>query len=333
MANSRIDVAESYRYCEQLARRSGSNFVVAFRSLPKPMFQEMCALYAFMRRTDDLGDDPGQKEEVRREHLVRWRENLRAALCGQYVPDRVLPALSDVARRRNIPSEYLETVIDGVTSDLDHQGFETFPELERYCYQVAGVVGLCCLRIWGYDGGEPREPALACGTAFQLTNILRDLPEDLRAGRVYLPREDFDRFHCTPEDLAQMANDQRSRDLIKFEVARAWEYYDRALPLRHSLHQTGRRLFLTFLDLYRSLLTEIERSEYDVFSRRISVSSWKKASITLRAIFGLEPLGGSLPKLQPLSADKIPIQDVPPAESNSARSSIPIAAERRAAQM
>ncbi|SFI44037.1 phytoene/squalene synthase family protein [Planctomicrobium piriforme] len=284
----RSDLEKSYASCEQIARQSGSSFFLAFRTLPRGMYREMCVLYAFMRRTDDLGDDARVPPEMRADLLHNWQSELTAALNGEYVPSRILPALADVALRREIPSEYLQEAVRGVQSDLQPHTVETFADLEHYCYQVAGVVGLCCLRIWGYRGDEPREPALACGTAFQLTNILRDLREDAQNGRVYLPREDLERFGYSKEDLLAGRYNTPFRELMQFQVERAWTYYDAALPLRHHLSPEGRRIFVNLFDLYRSLLERIERADYDVLSHRIRLSYWKKAEIVLRCLLRLD---------------------------------------------
>jgi phytoene synthase len=252
------------------------------------MFREMCALDAFMRQTDDLCDDPRLDPEIRRQQLAEWREELAAALDGQYSASRLLPALADVALRREIPSEYLYEVIAGVAGDLAPRTFASFPELEHYCYQVAGVVGLCCLHIWGYRAEEPRDEALACGTAFQLTNILRDLGEDARAGRVYLPQDELAAVGYSSEDLAAGVRNDAFTRLLQQQLERAWTYYDRALPLRHRLHADGRRVFSAFFDLYSTLLEQIEKSPGEVLTRPVRLSRWKKGSVLLRCLLRLD---------------------------------------------
>jgi phytoene synthase len=280
----RHDLEASYLHCEQIARQSGSSFFLAFRALPRDMFREMCVLYAFMRHTDDLADDESLAIGGRLELLQAWQRDLTAALNGEYVPGRVLPALADVALRKNIPAEYLLEAVHGVRSDLQPVEFESFPQLEHYCYQVAGVVGLCCLRIWGFEGPEPREPAIACGTAFQLTNILRDLAEDAGRGRIYLPGEDLRQFGYSASDLHARVFNPQFRALMEFETARAWNFYDAALPLRHQLSPSGQRIFRGLFDLYSGLLEQIERANFDIFSRRIRISRWKKAAVAIRCL-------------------------------------------------
>jgi phytoene synthase len=281
------EIEKSYRYCEQVARASGSNFFLAFHTLPRTMFREMCVLYAFMRQTDDLGDEAALPVQERQANINRWREDLAAVLKGEYAAGRSLPALADVVLKRSIPHEYLFDVIRGVEGDLSPRRFLTLAELEAYCFQVAGAVGLCCLRIWGFRGNEPREAAVACGNAFQLTNILRDLQEDSATGRLYLPAEDLTRFGYSEEDLVAGKRSPAFRQLMKFEVKRAWNYYDQALPLRNVLSPPGRRILLAFMDLYSSLLSQIEQANYDIFTTRIRLSRWKKLSVGLRCLLRL----------------------------------------------
>jgi 15-cis-phytoene synthase len=275
---------ESFRYCRRLAQRTGRNFYFSFLTLPRPLLRDMCALYAFMRVTDDLGDDLSQTTDQRREALETWRSDLQYALNDAAVTHPVLPAMVDVQRRHQIPVDHLEAVITGVEMDLDPQGFETFEDLAYYCDHVAGAVGLCCIHIWGFRDPAAGERALDCGRAFQLTNILRDLAEDAAMGRIYLPREDLHRFGYTPDDLRQGCRDQRFRDLMLFEVIRAREYYRRSLALHQQLDAPGRPILSAMLQIYGGLLKEIERRDYDVFTRRINLSIAHRSWITLRCL-------------------------------------------------
>jgi len=249
----------------------------------------MCVLYAFMRKTDDLGDQEELPLAVRTEQLQQWHSDLQAVLAGQVVSDPILVAMGDVAQHQEIPSTSLLEVIRGVQGDLTPRTFQTFPELEHYCYQVAGVVGLCCLKIWGYRGTEPLPAAIACGTAFQLTNVLRDLKEDAQRGRIYLPQEELQNYGYSAEELQQGVLNSCFRDLMQFQVDRAWSYYRDAFPLQEELSVPGRRIFLAFFDLYTSLLREIEKAEFDVFSRRIGLSRWKKVRVVMSCLLKLEP--------------------------------------------
>jgi len=279
-----LSLDDSYRYCRRLARRTGRNFYFSFLTLPKPLLRDMCALYAFMRVTDDLGDDLSHSREERAAALTSWRSELAAALDGESVEHPVLPALADVVQRHEIPVDYIEAVITGVEMDLDPQGFETFDDLQFYCDHVAGAVGLCCIHIWGFHDPAAKERALDCGRAFQLTNILRDLGEDARMGRVYLPQEDLDQFGYTVEDLASGARNTHFRDLMIFEVIRARDFYTRSLALHAMLEPPGRPILAAMLKIYGGLLQEIERRDYDVFSQRVGLSLPRKSLIAAQCL-------------------------------------------------
>jgi phytoene synthase len=276
-----VTVAESYRHSGAVARRTGRNFYYSFLSLPRPLARDMCVLYAFLRKTDDLGDEISLPPEQRKQLLADWRHSLDAALEGDTGEEPVFPALVDVVRRHHVSPKWLHDVIDGVASDLSPRTFETFGDLQRYIYQVAGAVGLCCIEIWGHSGGEASARAVDCGTAFQLTNILRDLGEDAAMGRVYLPAEDLRRFEYHAEDLRLGVRDDRFRELMRFEVARAREHYARAETLTPLLSRPGRRVLQAMIRIYRGILDEIERRDFDVFSRRVSLSRFHKLRIAL----------------------------------------------------
>jgi phytoene synthase len=273
-------LAESYEYCRQIARHSATNFYYSFLVLPRPKRRAMCALYAFLRHTDDLGDS-AQPTEARAEALARWRESLERALAGKF-DGPLFPALADTVACYSIPPEYLLAVIDGVVMDLKHASYATFTDLADYCYKVASAVGLACIHIWGFSSPAALEPACRCGLAFQLTNILRDLKEDAERGRVYLPQEDLLRFDYTSDDLRENLRDGRFRALMDFEIARAEQFYREAIELERYLSADGKAVFGTMVTIYRELLAEIKRLDGDVFTRRVSLSSWRKLGIAAR---------------------------------------------------
>ena len=278
-ASRQSDLEASFQHCRRLTRQTAKNFYYSFLTLPADVRRDMYALYAYMRVCDDLGDDMTVPLEERRANLAEWRNSVTDAFDSGSSPHPVLPALADVVRRRNVPTEPLLDVIDGVEMDLSPVAFETFAQLENYCYHVAGAVGLCCIHVWGFQGEAAREHAIQCGLAFQLTNILRDLAEDADNGRVYLPREDLDRFEYSPADLAARVNDHRFQQLMTFEVERARNFYKQSQPLADSLDPVGRPVLLAMRRIYGGLLTEIERRDYDVFTRRVSLPKWKKLTI------------------------------------------------------
>jgi 15-cis-phytoene synthase len=274
----------SYRSAREITQASRSNFYYSLLALPRPLFRDMCALYAFMRVSDDLGDDAERSLVERAASLAQWRIDLDQALDGSAFRHPVLPALADVVARHGIPRECLFAVIDGVQMDLEDAGFETFAELSDYCYHVAGTVGLCCLHIWGFDSSEAPPLAIECGRAFQLTNILRDVAEDSRMGRCYLPREDLRRFGLTADDLRTTQIAPRFRDLMAFEAVRARTDFARARRLIPLCHPPGRPILDAMIRTYAALLDAIEAHDYDVFSRRIALGHWKKMAIASAAV-------------------------------------------------
>jgi phytoene synthase len=173
-----------------------------------------------------------------------------------------------------------------VESDLSPPQFETFDDLRRYCYQVAGAVGLCCIHVWGFHDERAPERAVDCGLAFQLTNILRDLGEDAQVGRIYLPRRELAQFEYAPQDLAAGVRNDCYRELMRFQVARAREFYARAGALYESVDRRGGPVLSVMFQIYGGLLEEIERRDYDVFSRRVRISTLRKLSIVVRSMLG-----------------------------------------------
>jgi len=248
----------------------------------------MCALYAFLRRTDDLADEPAPAA-LKAQALRAWRLELEAALAGQNPTWPGLLALTDTVARHAIPAKLLHEVIDGVSRDIQPTRFVTFADLADYCYHVASVVGLSCLHIWGYrsEGGKAEKLAEHCGLALQLTNILRDLGADARDGRIYLPEDDLARFGVEPDELASARRpNDRLHSLLEFEAERAYSYYGAVRQLVPLVAPVGRPVLLYIVGVYRSLLDEIVRRDYDVLSSRISLSPWRKLAIGLRAVGG-----------------------------------------------
>jgi phytoene synthase len=277
-----IPIEESYRYCRGVARSRARNFYYSFILLEPARRSAMCALYAFMRYSDDLSDEPGSTAAA----IERWRGALESALAGRFDDHPCWPAFCDTVARYRIPHEYFHQIVDGVSSDLAPRRFETFEELYRYCYQVASVVGLATIHIFGFDSPEALPLAEKCGVAFQLTNILRDIKEDAARGRVYLPAEDLRHFGLTEEELAAGRPNGAFLSCMRFQADRARKYYRESAPLVELIDRRSRPSLRALIAIYSHLLDRIESKNYDVFSERVSLSSLEKSWLVLRALVG-----------------------------------------------
>src|SRR5450631_4432574 len=254
----------SYDYCRRVARRRAKNFYYSFVLLSRPQRDAMCAIYAFMRYCDDLSDEPG----ANRASIGQWRAALDQALAGRTDAHPVLPAFHDTVGRYQIPSLYFHEMIDGVASDLEPRRFETFAQLYRYCYLVAATVGLTIIHIFGFDSPDALRLAEKCGVAFQLTNILRDIKEDAQRSRIYLPAEDLSRFRVTADDIRAGLRTPEFIDLMDFETSRARAYYQESKPLLGLVDRGSQASLGALISIYSRLLDRIEKTNYDVFSRR-----------------------------------------------------------------
>jgi phytoene synthase len=273
---------DSYAYCRRVARTRARNFYYSFVLLSREQRNAMCAIYAFMRYCDDLSDEPGANRAV----IEQWRVALDEALAGRCGAHPMLPAFHDTVTHYRIPPRYFHEMVDGVASDLEPRSFETFEQLYRYCYQVASTAGLTTIHILGFDSADALPLAEKCGIAFQLTNILRDIREDAQRGRIYLPVEDLARFRVTEDDIRAGLRTPEFIDLMDFEAGRARQYYKEAQPLLGLVDRRSRASLAALISIYSRLLDRIERSNYDVFTRRISLPAWEKSVIVVKALFG-----------------------------------------------
>jgi len=272
-----IDLAASCAFCRRIARTRARNFYYSFLLLSREQRDAMCAIYAFMRYCDDISEDEGASREA----IERWRRDLDRAIAGLYGGNPLWPAFHDTVQRYQIPCQYFHEMIDGVSSDLEPREIQTFDELYRYCYQVASVVGLTIIHIFGFESRDALALAEKCGVAFQLTNILRDVREDQENQRVYIPAEDTRRFDA---DLRK--RDENFIHLLRFEAERARRYYDESRPLIELVNERSRASLWALIEIYRRLLTRIECSNFDVLSRRIRVPTWEKVGILFGARLG-----------------------------------------------
>ena len=281
-------LAVAYSVCRGITRREAKNFYYAFMVLPKPKRRALCAVYAFMRRCDDISDDTILSIRERRDKLESWLNDVHRALAGQPTDDPVLLALTDTQRRFRIPPELLDQLAFGTAMDVqqepEHPGgltvqYRTFDELYVYCYRVASVVGLVCIRVFGYRdaGAEPLAERL--GLAFQLTNIIRDVKEDAAMGRVYLPQEDLVNYGISADEFRAASDPARFRMLLAMEADRAREYYASGEELIPLIDEDSQPALWVLATIYRSLLEKIALKQYDVFSEKVRLTTREKLMI------------------------------------------------------
>lgn len=265
---------QAYRYCEALTRIHSHTFYLASGLLPADKRRATRALYAFCRVTDDLVDRAGRDAH---EQLEAWRRRTMAAYPSY--DDPVALAWAETRARYHIPWRYAEQLIEGVARDLTSTRYTTFDELAAYCYAVASTVGLMAMHIIGFAGPEAIPYAIRLGVALQLTNILRDIGEDWRAGRFYLPQDELAAFALTEADINAVSAgkmDNRWYSFMHFQIERTRRLYNEAMPGIAWLDRDGRFAIVAAAELYQQILDEIETHNYDVFSQRVGVSTWGK---------------------------------------------------------
>ena len=271
---------KAHAYCQAVTRRSSSNFYYAFRLLSPERRGALYAVYAFCRFVDDIADDQDRRDPAAL--LARWREELQLVYGG--VPTHPIGcALADAVQRFALPQEYFLDLIRGVEMDLTRQRYATFDELYQYCYRVASTVGLVCIEIFGYQRPSARDYAIDLGIAFQLTNILRDVLEDARRGRIYLPLEDLHRFDCTEAELLTCRYSPRVGALMAFECGRARAYYLRARGALAPEDRGSLAAAEAMRSIYERLLDRIEARHFDVFGPKVTLPRYEKVTIALAA--------------------------------------------------
>ena len=302
----------AYSVCRGITRTAAKNFYYAFLVLPRRKREALCAVYAFMRRCDDIADDATQGLPERRQKLDLWLDALHRAQQGQPTDDAILLALTDTQRRYSIPAGLLDELALGTAMDVadvpdataapsyeptsrktgDTWGtpgltvqYETFEDLCVYCHRVASVVGLVCIHVFGYRDPEAEPLAERCGLAFQLTNILRDVKEDASVGRVYLPQEDLERFGVSASELLTAPDPARFRPLLAFEAARAHELYAAGDALIPYVSEDSQPALWVLINIYRRLLDKIAERQFDVFTAKVVLSRWEKLRILGKGFF------------------------------------------------
>jgi phytoene synthase len=283
-----VTIDEAYAACRTIAQREAKNFYYAFRVLPAHKSDAMCAVYAFMRRADDLADDESLSIPERRKAMSVWVEAWRATRCSGLSEDPVFLALNDTQKKFAIPNALLEELVQGTTMDLEPrpvdedgmQTYATFNDLYRYCYLVASVVGLVCIRIFGYTDSRAEKLAEETGIAFQLTNILRDVKEDAERGRIYLPQDLLRESGIGNKRVMALAGGARLESaesvMLRQLGAKAEGYYTSADKLLPLIDRDSRAALWVLVTIYHDLLRRMERVGYDVFSQRVSVPTGSK---------------------------------------------------------
>jgi len=288
-------LAVAYSVCRSITRSAAKNFYYAFLVLPRTKRQALCAVYAFMRRCDDIADDESLSQFDRRQKLTAWLDAFHRAQSGQPTDEPVLLALTDAQRRYNIRIGLLDQLAYGTAMDVEggpamdagespapHElsvHYRTFDDLYQYCYRVASVVGLVCIHVFGYRDPAAEPLAERLGLAFQLTNIIRDVKEDASMGRVYLPEEDLSKFGISLSALRSVSDPAIFRPLLTMEAERAREYYRAGEELIPLVEEDSQPALWVLITIYQRLLDKIALREYDVFSGKVSLTVREKLGI------------------------------------------------------
>ncbi|MDP2673469.1 MAG: presqualene diphosphate synthase HpnD [Dehalococcoidia bacterium] len=277
------ELSAAYRHCQALTRREAKNFYYGFMLLPARQRRAIYAAYAFARECDDIVDAVLPVEDASA-RLAAQRELLDRCLEGS-PQGPVFLALADAVRRYGIPHDYFYRLIEGVETDLTVSRYATFDDLKRYCYLVASVVGLISVEIFGYQGGEEaRGHAADLGIALQLTNILRDVQEDIQRGRIYLPEDELARFGYKADFLRQGVANEAFHRLMAFQVARAEEYFEEGRMLLPLLPRRARACVGVMAGIYRTILDDIRRRPETVLRQRVSLSAGQKLALAGREL-------------------------------------------------
>ncbi|HLZ43578.1 MAG TPA: phytoene/squalene synthase family protein [Candidatus Sulfotelmatobacter sp.] len=279
----------AYSVCKGITRTAAKNFYYAFLVLPRRKREALCAVYAFMRRCDDIADDAKLSLAERRQRLDAWLDDLHRAQQGNPTDDAILLALTDAQRRYAIPAGLLDELALGTAMDVEQPEssdatsftvqYQSFEDLRLYCYRVASIVGLVCIHVFGYRDPAAEELAERCGLAFQLTNIIRDVKEDAAMGRVYLPHEDLAKFNLSVSDVLSSPDAARFRPLLALEADRAREFYKSGDELLSYISEDSQPALWVLVTIYRRLLEKIAEKQYDVFTAKVSLSTWEKLRI------------------------------------------------------
>ncbi len=270
-----------YEYCQEKAASSGSSFTSSFRFLPKDKRQAMTVLYAFCREVDDVVDECSDAN-VARTTLDWWRNEVAAVYNGRPTHPVCL-ALVPVVKQFKLPQEHLLEIIDGMEMDLDQPRYADFKALQLYCYRVASVVGLLTVEIFGYTDRQTLKYAHDLGIAFQLTNIIRDVGEDARRNRIYLPMDELQQFGVPAADILNARETENFQKLMAFQIERARQYYRQALEHLPAADRKAQRTGLIMAAIYQATLDEIVASGCHVLKERVSLTPTYKLWLAIKA--------------------------------------------------
>lgn len=270
-------------YCQDKTAKSGSSFYYSFLFLPEQKRNAIMAVYAFCREVDDVVDNPGDIH-VKQVKLQWWRDEI-ARLYQKQAQHPITRALTPVIDNFNLPAEYFLEVIDGMEMDLHNTHYDSFKELSLYCYRAAGVVGLLAAEIFGYENRKTRDYATHLGTAFQLTNIIRDIKEDAEQGRIYIPSEDLEKFSVTKQELLADTATENLIELVKFEIQRARHYYQQALKRLPDIDRYSQSCGLIMSAIYSRVLDRIETNIPAIMSSRVRLGKMQKIWLTLSTLY------------------------------------------------
>jgi phytoene synthase len=263
-----------------ITKASKSNLALAFVSLPPERRSDITTFYAFCRLVDDIADDPALEVAEKRRRIHLWRESIVDAFAGE---PAIAPAIRELIRKYMIQPSLFGEIMDGVEMDLEPRRYQTFEDLDAYCYRVASAVGLVSIEIFGYRNTDCKQYAVALGTALQLTNILRDVREDWENGeRIYLPMEDLLRFQYTPEDIAGHVHDDRFLRLMNFQADRAVTYYKKAVSLLPPEDRRSMTPARIMAEVYGGILRKMRAQDFRVYDRRYRLGALSKAAIVGR---------------------------------------------------
>lgn len=267
-------------YCQQKATQSGSSFYYSFLFLEPERRRAITALYAFCREVDDTVDDCTDAS-IARTKLIWWRTEIAAMISGAPTHP-VTKALQPHLINYSLDEKYLMAIIDGMEMDLDQTRYLDFPGLQKYCWHVASVVGILSANIFGVTNAATRDYAEKLGLAFQLTNIIRDVGEDARKGRIYLPINELQQFGVTAADILNARHSEAFEQMMQFQAQRAQNLYDEAFAMLPKEDRRAQRPGLIMAAIYRALLNEIQRDGFHVLSQRISLTPIRKLWLAWR---------------------------------------------------